>query len=99
MSVIKAKRKPSEFEVFHNLTNLRKDITDLLLRDFGFDTYKSEKKLEKRFGKPFEELGEKQQAAYLRQKARWEAFDEWFIQDERKVVTRILYYTSEGAHD
>ena len=90
MSVIKAKRKPSEFEVFHNLTNLRKDITDLLLRDFGFDTYKSEKKLEKRFGKPFEELDEKQQAAYLRQKARWEAFDEWFIQDERKVVTNCI---------
>lgn len=53
MSVLKSKRKPSQFEVFHQLTKLRKDITDLLLRDFGFDTVKAEKRLEKRFGKPF----------------------------------------------
>lgn len=56
MSVLKSKRKPSQFEVFHQLTKLRKDITDLLLRDFGFDTVKAEKQLEKRFGKPFDEL-------------------------------------------
>ena len=47
MSVLKSKRKPSRFEVFHQLTKLRKDITDLLLRDFGFDTVKAEKRLEK----------------------------------------------------
>jgi hypothetical protein len=90
MSVIKAKRKPSEFEVFHNLNNLRQNITDLLLRNFGFNSYQAEKKLDKRFGKPFEELDENQQAAYLRQKARDEAFDEWFIQDERKAVVNCL---------
>lgn len=90
MSVLKSKRKPSQFEVFHQLTKLRKDITDLLLRDFGFDTVKAEKRLEKRFGKPFEELDEKQQATYTRQKRRWDAFDEWFIEDERKTIVNCL---------
>ena len=91
MSVLKNKRKPSQFEVFHQLNKLRKDITDLLLRDFGFDIVKAEKRLSKRFGgKSFDELGEKQQAYYLRLKKRWEAFDEWFIEDERKVITNCL---------
>jgi len=90
MSVLKSKRKPSQFEVFHQLTKLRKDITDLLLRDFGFDTVKAEKRLEKRFGKPFDELDEKQQATYTRQKRRWDAFDEWFIEDERKTIVNCL---------
>ena len=90
MSVLKSKRKPSQFEVFHQLTKLRKDITDLLLRDFGFDTVKAEKRLEKRFGKPFDELDEKQQATYTRQKRRWDAFDEWFIEDERKTIGNCL---------
>lgn len=91
MSVLKSKRKPSQFEVFHHLNKLRKDITDLLLRDFGFDTVKAEKRLEKRFGgKPYEELDEKQQATYDRLKKRWEAFDEWFITDERKIIVDCL---------
>lgn len=90
MSVLKSKRKPSQFEVFHQLTKLRKDITDLLLRDFGFDTVKAEKRLEKRYGKLFEELDEKQQATYTRQKRRWDAFDEWFIEDERKTIVNCL---------
>lgn len=37
MSVLKSKRKPSQFEVFHHLNKLRKEITDLLLRDFGYN--------------------------------------------------------------
>lgn len=90
MSVLKSKRKSSQFEVFHHLNKLRKDITDLLLRDFGFDIVNAEKRLDKRFGKPYEELDEKQQAAYTRLKRRWEAFDEWFIEDERKVIVNCL---------
>lgn len=50
MSVLKSKRKPSQFEVFHHLNKLRKDITDLLLRDFGYNAVKSEKRLERWFG-------------------------------------------------
>lgn len=36
MSVLKNKRKASQFEVFHHLYRVREDITDLLLRDFGY---------------------------------------------------------------
>lgn len=91
MSVVKRKRKPSQFEVFHHLYKLRRDITDLLLRDFGYSFEKSEKKLNKRFrNKSYEELTESEQRQYDRLKKRWTAFDEWFIQDERKVIIDCL---------
>lgn len=91
MSVIKRKRKPSQFEVFHHLYKLRRDITDLLLRDFGYSFEKSEKKLNKRFrNRPYEELTDSEKKQYDRLKARWKAFDEWFIQDERKVIVDCL---------
>lgn len=87
MSVRVRDRKPSQFEVFHHLTKMRKEITDLLLRDFGYSFEKAESRLIKRFGgRPYEELTEVEQKNYDRLKARWEAFDEWFIQDERKAV-------------
>ena len=35
MGVVKAKRKESPMEVFHHAYRLRKDLTDVLLRDFG----------------------------------------------------------------
>jgi hypothetical protein len=42
MSVLKNKRKASQFEVFHHLYKVRKDITDLLLRDFGYSFEKAD---------------------------------------------------------
>lgn len=36
MSVVKSKRKESKFEVLHHAYKLRKDITNLLLYDFGY---------------------------------------------------------------
>ena len=57
MSVLKRNRKASQFEVFHHLNKLRRDITDLLLRDFGYSFEKAEKRLERRFsGRSYEEL-------------------------------------------
>ena len=91
MSVVKRKRKPSQFEVFHHLYKLRRDITDLLLRDFGYSFEKSEKKLNKRFrNRSYEELSDSEKQQYDRLKARWKAFDEWFIQDEWKVIIDCL---------
>ena len=91
MFVVKRKRKPSQFEVFHHLYKLRRDITDLLLRDFGYSFEKSEKKLNKRFrNRSYEELSDSEKQQYDRLKARWKAFDEWFIQDERKVIIDCL---------
>lgn len=80
MSVVKRKRKESPFEVFHHLTKLRQNITDLLLRDFGYSYEKFRKKLERRYGgKEYEELTDVQKADYERQKKRNEAFEEWYI--------------------
>jgi len=91
MSVLKSKRKPSQFEVFHHLTKLRREITDLLLRDFGYSFEKAEKRLEKRFSnRPYADLTDQEKAVYDRLKARWTAFDEWFIKDERKVIIDCL---------
>lgn len=91
MSVLKHNRKSSQFEVFHNLAKLRREITDLLLRDFGFSEAKAEKGLRKRFGgKPYEELDDTDKAHYDRVAARNEAFEEWFIIDERKAIVNYL---------
>jgi hypothetical protein len=91
MSVIKAKRKPSQFEVFHNLYKLRKDITDLLLRDFGYSCEKCEKRLLKRLGvSSYDELTEEKMVQYNRLKRKWDAFDDWFVENQRAVITDCL---------
>lgn len=57
MSVLKSKRKASQFEVFNHFYKMRKEITDLLLRDFGYDLERAENKAMKIFGdKTYEEL-------------------------------------------
>lgn len=56
LSVPKGKRKESQFEVIKHFYRLRKDITDLLLRDFGYSQKKAEMKMSKMFGgRPKEE--------------------------------------------
>lgn len=91
MSVLKSKRKASQFEVFHHLYQVRRDITDLLLRDFGYSFEKAEQRLRKRFGgRGYTELTEKEQERYNQLKNKWEAFDDWFIYDERQVIVDCL---------
>ena len=48
MTVLKSKRKESQFEVIKHFYRLRKDITDLLLRDFGYSQKKSGIKMSKK---------------------------------------------------
>lgn len=91
MSVLKAKRKSSQFEVFHHFYKTRKEITDLLLRDFGYDLERAEKRVAKMFGgKPYEELSPEEKVRYDKLKAKNEAFDNWFIEDERKCIVDCL---------
>ena len=80
MSVLVKKRKKSKFEVFDHWYNLRKELTDLLLRDFGYSFEKAEARLNKRFGnKPFEEMDEKEKERSQKTKERYQAFDEWYV--------------------
>ena len=91
MSVPKGKRKESQFEVFHHFYKMRKEITNLLLRDFGYSVKKSEKYLEKIFGgKSYEELDNDEKKHYDDRKSKNEAFEEWFILEERKCVMNCL---------
>ncbi len=97
MSVLKSKRQPSDFEVFHHYYQMRKEITDLLLRDFGYSRSKELKKLQHQFsGKPFEELDDQEKERYSRMEERDKAFDEWFIVEERKTV--LTYLRNIGAN-
>lgn len=87
MSVPSGLRQESNFEVIKHFYRLRKDITDLLLRDFGYSKKKSDKRIEKIFGgKPYEELNEEQKAHYDKAKLNNSAFDEWFIVHRREVI-------------
>lgn len=91
MSVLKNKRKASQFEVFHHLYKMRKEITDLLLRDFGYSCEKADKRLGRMFGgRNYTELTEAEQERYNRLKEKYDAFDEWFIFDERQVIVDCL---------
>lgn len=97
MSVLKSKRKPSQFEVFHHLNKMRKEVTDLLLRDFGYDLDKAVKKVETTFGgRPYEELSPDEKVRYEKLMEKNTAFAEWFIADERKVIVDCLRNSNEG---
>ena len=57
MSVLKSKRKPSQFEVFHQLMKVRQEVTNLLLQNFGYDLERAEKRISHKFGdRDYEEL-------------------------------------------
>lgn len=99
MSVIKSKRKPSDFEVFHHLNKLRKDITDLLLRDFGYDPYKAIQRVEHQFGgRSYDELTESEKERYNRLVERNNSFNAWFIEDERKACIDCLRNITESVY-
>jgi hypothetical protein len=91
MTVVKRKRKESQFEVFHHFYKVRKNITDLLLRDFGYSAKKSEGYLSKMFGgRPYDELKEHEQKHYDLRKRKTNSFEEWFILDQREAVMDCL---------
>lgn len=91
MSVLVRNRKESRFEPFHHLAKLRRDITDLLLRDFGYSENKAEKRLRKMFrDRPYKDLNEQEKFHYDRVRKRDEAFHNWFMVDQRKEIVDCL---------
>ena len=65
MSVLKSKRKPSQFEVFHQLTKVRQEVTNLLLQNFGYDLERAEKRISHKFGdREYEELTPEEKDRY-----------------------------------
>lgn len=98
MSVLKSKRKASQFEVFHHFYKMQKEVTDLLLRDFGYDYNRAENKVAKMFGgRSYTELTPEEKSRYDRLMEKNRAFDEWFIEDERKVIVDCLRSIGENV--
>ena len=99
MSVIKRKRKESQFEVFHNMTKMRQEVTDLLLRDFGYKPDKTMAKINKRFGnREYEEFSQSEKTQYDNFVRKETAFAEWFIVDERQTVVNCLRDINKEAY-
>ena len=99
MSVLKSKRKASQFEVFHHLQKMRKEVTDLLLRDFGYNLDKATRNAEKTFGgRPYEELSPDEKVRYEKLMEKNNAFAEWFVTDERKVIVDCLRAITEEGY-
>ncbi len=81
MSVLKSKRKESQFEVFHHLYQTRRKITALLLRDFGYKPAPAA---------PPEGLSPKALERYNARREQARAFETWFILDQRACVMDCL---------
>ena len=97
MTVLKSKRKESQFEVFHHFYKMRRDITDLLLRDFGYSSKKSEQYLQRLFGgRSYDELNDTEKQHYNLRKGKTNAFEKWFILDQRQAVTDCLRGVGEN---
>lgn len=87
MSVVKSKRKPSQFEVFHHFSKLRKGVTLLLLNDFGYSVERARQNLDKSFG---DNLTPEKQTHYEKRLTKIVAFAAWFIPKEKEAVTDCL---------
>lgn len=89
MSVLKANRKPSPFEVETYAYKVRREITDLSLRKFGLKPYVPKPKPD-----DYENWSDEQKAGYdkcvQRNIERYEAFAKWFIPDEQKEIIRLV---------
>ena len=91
LSVLKSKRKASQFEVFNHYTKLRKEVTLLLLNNFGYSEDKAEKYLQKQLGgKEYEELSADQKIAWQKRKSKMEGFVSWFIPSEKETIVDCL---------
>ncbi len=91
MSVLKSKRKESQFEVFHHFYKMRQEITALMLRNFGYDFVKAENRLAKWFGnKDYPDLTSEEQERYDRLLTKYESFDAWFLSEQRSVIKSCM---------
>lgn len=88
MSVPKGKRNESRFEAQHHFFKLRKEVTDLMLLDFGFSVEKYEKQIDHyRASCEHTENAEEITARYQK---KCDSFNKWFIDKECDAVLEIL---------
>ena len=93
MSVLKANRNESKFIVFRNIYKLRRTICDELLFDFGYRRDKAEARIFRKMGVPkasYEELDDAQKKHYDRIRARYDSYDQWFINEMKTEILQNL---------
>ena len=99
MSVIVAKRQESQFEVFHHWYQTRKEITNLMLYDFGLKPERQEQKLFRSLGiKDLTELNSldiPEQERYQKHKRRMASVVSWFLQEQRSSVMSCIRNVTE----
>ena len=88
MSVPLGKRKQSRFEAQHQFYHLRSEVTNLMLRDFGFSYEKYCAQIEKYRQQHSKDNNVDAIVARWQQKA--DAFYKWFIDAECDAVLKIL---------
>lgn len=89
MSVIKAKRKESDFEVYAHWQKTERQITELLLRDFGYSPIKADERLMRiagRYGHDISELTETQMNKVLKSIERDTELQEWYMCRRRNKI-------------
>ena len=87
MSVIKAKRKESQFEVYHHWYKTRKELTTLMLFDFGLHPERQEKALLHRLNIPdVSQLEGEALERYNKHKRRLAGVVSWYLNQQRIIV-------------
>ena len=88
MSVPKGKRNESRFEAQHHFYRLRKEVTDLMLLDFGFSVEKYQKQIE-HYRSACEHTDNADEITARYQK-KCDSFNKWFIDKECDAVIEML---------
>lgn len=91
MSVLKSERKESPFETRDYVVQMRKEVTKLVLQDFGYRQHRFQAYIDRAFNnRKYFQLSQDEKVRYDYMYHRLISFNNWFIQDERKVVIDCL---------
>lgn len=86
-NVPKSKRKKHDFETTRQMTQLRRDITEIAINDFGFDADRYQKMIDRyaavRKDQPNVEV------TVAKMQYKHDSFYDAFIEDETKVIMQI----------
>ena len=88
LSVPKSRRKESKFEAYTHYYTLRDEITLLTCNSFGFSREKYGKIIERFAG--WHKDDPNREAIVEKMKAKCDAFNEWFIREERSAILDML---------
>ena len=88
MSVPKGRRQESRFEAIHHFIKLRKEVTNLILCDFGFSEEKYLKQIDRY--REAHRTAENVEAVVERWEAKNKSFKAWYIDEEGRAILDIL---------